>query len=148
MKRKKPDAAYPVGYGKPPAHTRFQNGVSGNPGGRPRGMTTGRAAALMLKEAYRPVTVREGDRVYTLPAFQVVLRSQLTLAAKGNGPAQRAVVKNLQSIEHELATQTGNHAQTKLIISWRDPMPSIGQTAGGAADTQGEKLEHLETFEE
>ena len=125
MKRKKTsDAAYPVGHGKPPVHTRFRKGASGNPGGRPRGMTTGRAAALMLKEAYRPITVREGDRVYTLPAFQVVLRSQLTLAAKGNGPAQRAVVKSLQAIEHALANQTGNLASRKLIISWRDSNPS------------------------
>jgi hypothetical protein len=28
---------YAVGYGKPPAETRFQKGQSGNPGGRPRG---------------------------------------------------------------------------------------------------------------
>jgi hypothetical protein len=28
---------YAVGYGKPPAETRFQKGQSGHPGGRPRG---------------------------------------------------------------------------------------------------------------
>src|SRR6202043_802995 len=44
-----------VGYGKPPMHTRFRKGQSGNPGGRPRGMTAGKATALALKEAYRPV---------------------------------------------------------------------------------------------
>ena len=46
-------------------------------------------ALLVLKEAYRSITVREGDEVFTLPAIQVVLRSQIARAAKGNGPAQR-----------------------------------------------------------
>jgi Family of unknown function (DUF5681) len=38
---------YKVGYGKPPSETRFRKGVSGNPGGRPRGMTAGRANRLV-----------------------------------------------------------------------------------------------------
>jgi hypothetical protein len=38
-----------VGYARPPAHTRFRKGQSGNPGGRPRGMTAGRAKALHSK---------------------------------------------------------------------------------------------------
>jgi Family of unknown function (DUF5681) len=92
-----------VGYGKPPSRTRFRKGVSGNPGGRPRGITAGRATALAIKEAYRLVTVREGDKVLTMPAIQAVLRSQIALAAKGNGPAQRALIEVIQAIERESA---------------------------------------------
>src|SRR5215208_3014056 len=29
--------AYPVGYGKPPVHTQFKKGVSGNPRGKKKG---------------------------------------------------------------------------------------------------------------
>ena len=94
---------YEVGYGKPPSRTRFRKGVSGNPGGRPRGMTAGRAMALAMKEAYRPVMVREGDKVVTMPAFQAVLRGMVALAAKGNGPAQRALIEVIQAIERENA---------------------------------------------
>jgi hypothetical protein len=98
-----PAENHKVGYGKPPVHTRFSKGKSGNPGGRPRGLTAGRATALALKEAYRPVNVREGDKVVTLPAIQAVLRSQIALAAKGNGLAQRTIIETIQAIEREIA---------------------------------------------
>ena len=108
-----------VGFGKPPIHSRFRKGKSGNPGGRPRGMTAGRAAALALKEAYRPVTVREGDKILTLPAIQAVLRSQVALAARGNGPAQRTVIEAIHAIERELeahiATKQRALADTPVI---------------------------------
>ncbi len=94
---------YEVGYGKPPKHTRFQKGQSGNPGGRKRGMTTERAKALALKEAYRKLRVQEDEGVVAMPAIQAIMRSQVSLAAKGNGPAQRAVIKAVEAIEKELA---------------------------------------------
>jgi hypothetical protein len=92
---------YKVGYRRPPSETRFRKGVSGNPGGRPRGMTAGRAKRLALQEAYRPITVREGDEVFTLPTLQALMRQQGRLAAKGNGPAQRAFIDRVYAIEQE-----------------------------------------------
>ena len=44
------------------------------------------------------LNLREGDKVTRIPALQAVLRSQIALAAKGNGPAQRAVVKTVQEM--------------------------------------------------
>jgi hypothetical protein len=94
-------AAYDVGYGKPPVHSRFRKGQSGNPSGRPRRTNKQRAEELMLREAYRLVTVRDGHGTARIPAFQAVLRAQIALAAKGNGPAQRSVQRSLQKIEGE-----------------------------------------------
>jgi hypothetical protein len=76
-------------------------------------MRRGRAVALALKEAYRPVKVREGDKVIMLPAIQAILRSQVALAAKGNGPAQRAVIEAVQAIEWDIAAQVNNTVQSK-----------------------------------
>ena len=101
--RKQKPAPYQVGYGRPPVHTQFQKGKSGNPSGRPRRAATERAKALALKEAYRAVTVREGDRVASLPGIQAVLRSQMAAAAKGNVAAQRAFLATVQEIELEFA---------------------------------------------
>ena len=48
-----------------------------------------------------------------LPAIQAILRGQVTLAAKGNGAAQRAVIEKVQAIEQEIATQVAAEAKDK-----------------------------------
>lgn len=106
---------YEVGYCKPPYQTRFQKGVSGNPGGRPRGITMERAKMLALKEAYRSIPVREGGKVSSMPAIQVVMRSLVTLAAKGNGPAQRACIEMVQAIERDRAIEAKAKAEAEAM---------------------------------
>jgi hypothetical protein len=96
---------YPIGYGKPPGHTRFRPGVSGNPQGRPRGVSVGRADRLALKEIYRLITVREGEQTLVLPTVQAIVRQLGRLALKGNGPALRAYFGIAQATEQRLAMQ-------------------------------------------
>jgi hypothetical protein len=112
---------YAVGYGKPPVHTRFKKGMSGNPRGGSRKVQLRRARGLAIKEAYRLVTVREGDKVMRLPAIQAVMRSQVALAAKGNGPAQRALIAAVHALEQEMsaefdATQKAEAAKPQYTI--------------------------------
>jgi hypothetical protein len=104
----------PVGYGKPPVHTRFRKGESGNPTGNRKHGEAARAEALIRQEVYRLLTVREGDAVKKMPALQAVIRSQIAAAAKGNVAAQRAVVKIVQDIEDARARRTGVSANKKL----------------------------------
>jgi hypothetical protein len=92
-------ASYEVGYGKPPRHTQFQKGQSGNPGGRPHRLPAGRLNALALHEAYRTTVVMEDGRAVPVSAIQAVLRSQLQIAAAGNVKAQRAILTMIQDIE-------------------------------------------------
>ena len=114
--RESPSHEYAIGYGKPPEKSQFRKGRSGNPGGRPRGMTAGRAKALALKEAYRMVRVREGDRVVSVPALGAILRSLVALAAKGNAPAQRFVYEMVREIEQqELAVQAAPDTKERTM---------------------------------
>ena len=101
---------YAVGYGKPPAHSRFAKGRSGNPKGRPKrtekpekntamAIAASRASKMLIEEAYRPVMLREGDRLIELPAIQAVFRAMGVSALKGNRHAQRMLAELVQQAE-------------------------------------------------
>jgi hypothetical protein len=94
-----PDGDYDVGYRKPPIHTRFQKGQSGNPSGRPAGRKN--ILELIAEEAYRMVWDYKLDDIEQIPAIQYVLRAQFKLAANGHGPAQRAFIKLVMEVAKE-----------------------------------------------
>jgi hypothetical protein len=113
-KKKAPQDSAPVGYGKPPIHSRFRKGQSGNPTRKRRHGEAERAQALIRQEAYRLLTIREGDKVTRMPALQAVFRSQIASAAKGNVSAQRAVVNVVQEIEAEARARRTGGTNKKL----------------------------------
>ncbi|CAN0582926.1 unnamed protein product, partial [Ectocarpus sp. 12 AP-2014] len=101
---------YEVGYGKPPEESRFKPGQSGNPMGRPKGAKNKRPAFneermkdIILDEAYRTITVRDGDRNVTVPLAQAIIRSLAVNAAKGQHRAQRLFAELLASTERSRA---------------------------------------------
>jgi len=53
---------YEVGYGRPPAHTRFKAGKSGNPKGRPKGARGLNTLARELLTARVPVRTASGEK--------------------------------------------------------------------------------------
>jgi hypothetical protein len=107
-----------VGYGRPPVHTRFRKGQSSNPTGRRRQGEAERANKLILTEAFRLLTLREGDKITRIPALRAVIRSQIAAAAKGNVGAQRTFLKAVQDIEAETrARRTGGEGDK---VSGRD----------------------------
>lgn len=105
---KKPPGAYPVGYRKPPARSRFTPGRSGNPRGRPRGSKSRRPAlneerlkGILMDEAYRTIAVNDPNGALRMPMAQAVVRSIALNAAKGNPRAQRLFTELLRSSELE-----------------------------------------------
>ncbi len=104
----RPDAPYDVGYGKPPKQTQFSPGKSGNPRGRPKGAKNKRPALneerlkdIILDEAYRDISVRDGNRNLSMPMAQAVVRALAVNAAKGQHRAQRLFAEMLSTTERQ-----------------------------------------------
>jgi hypothetical protein len=110
LSRRPATAAYEVGYGKPPVHSRFRPGQSGNPKGRPRGsrnrpappaLHEERLKTLVLEEAYRTISVNDASGVTTIPMAQAIIRSLAVNAAKGHQRAQRLFTELLATTERD-----------------------------------------------
>jgi hypothetical protein len=85
------DAAYAVGYGKPPHHTRFQPGRSGNPKGRPK---SAKGLKTMVRETMtKRVDVRTAGGATKMSRMEAVLHKTVELAMKGNARALAEIFK-------------------------------------------------------
>ncbi|MEM6857917.1 MAG: DUF5681 domain-containing protein [Pseudomonadota bacterium] len=91
------DDDYEIGYGKPPKHSQFKKGQSGNLAGRPRGAKNKKPpkgimntiGQLMRNEAERTVTISENGERIEVPIAQVILRKMAADAAKGSDRARK-----------------------------------------------------------
>jgi Family of unknown function (DUF5681) len=106
VERIKEEILFGVGYKRPPEHTRFKKGQSGNPRGRPKSSNLGLAGSqsvnsLALKEGQRRIPVREGDEIREIPAIQAVMLSQLKSATGGSAYAQKHYIQRFDWAERE-----------------------------------------------
>jgi hypothetical protein len=81
---------YAVGYGRPPQHTRFKTGHSGNPKGRPKG--TNNLKTDLMEELSERISMSEGGKPKKLSKQRALLKSLAAKAIKGDARAMNILL--------------------------------------------------------
>ena len=106
-KRQGKNGDYAIGRNKTPPRTRFQPGKSGNPNGRPQKRpketpmtpTESELDNLLRAELDCELIINEGGKPKKMKARELVPRSQINSAIKGNSNAQRHVMLEMRELE-------------------------------------------------
>lgn len=108
---------YAVGYGKPPVHSRFQPGQSGNPRGRPKG--TRNLESDLRDELKERILVREGAGERRISKQRALVKSLTAKAIKGDARAATVLLNMILRILEggaREAPETTLTAEEKAII--------------------------------
>ena len=110
-------AAGTVGYKRPPLHSRFKPGQSGNPSGRAKGSQN--LKTLFHKILKEQISLREGADVRKVSKAEAIMRGLVVSALKGD-------TRSLGTL-FRLAEQTGQFDEpgepiTRIqLVSWMPP---------------------------
>jgi hypothetical protein len=74
------EGRYEVGYGRPPLHSRFKRGKSGNPKGRPK--QSGNLRTIVKQVSDEQIQIRDGDRLRRMPRIEALVRTTFARALK------------------------------------------------------------------
>ena len=112
------DGDYEIGYGKPPHHSRFVKGQSGNPRGRPPGAKN---FTTLLNEALdEPVPVTDHGGRRQLSKRRAIITQLVNQSAKANLRAIKILLDFVRDIERQtepISSQTPqfSEADEKVI---------------------------------
>jgi Family of unknown function (DUF5681) len=141
-----PKADYQVGYQRPPLHTRFKPGQSGNKNGRPKGRPNHRTTLNRVMN--EKVTLREGEKTRRVTKFEAMLQAQASKGMKGDTRSAGIVINLMGKTgllgDHDDAIKAEN-PQTNPDSMQEIIEPRLGDCL--FADINGELLAEDERIE-
>ena len=96
-----PSSEERVGPGRPPKHSRFRKGQSGNPKGRPKG--TVNLATVLERTLREKVVVNENGVRKTITKLEAAVKQLVNRAAKGETDAFKMLTALAESAEERMA---------------------------------------------
>jgi hypothetical protein len=102
---------YPVGYGKPPPHTRFAKGQSGNPRGRPPGAKN--MKTLLTKPLNELVVVTDNGGRRKVSKREAIITQLVNRSAKADFKAIQILLGMIRDIESDSDPQPADTTFTE-----------------------------------
>lgn len=109
--KKNPEGDYEIGFAKPPKHTRFKLGQSGNPRGRPKKNKD--LNRLIQVELDATISVQEAGREKRITKREAIIKQLINRAIKGDPKATQFVLGHLEKnreVERFTPTDTDDAA--------------------------------------
>lgn len=106
--------SYTVGYGRPPRHSRFKKGQSGNPKGRPKGARG--LEAELDDELKLTVKIKENGRQRKISNWRAMLKGQVRKAVLGDTKAFQTVVNYREAFRGKAGIEEGDLAPIDKLI--------------------------------
>ena len=98
---------YDVGYGKPPKHSQFRAGQSGNPNGRPKGAKG--LSVLLREESLTKITLRENGKEISITKLEAAIKRLFSDALSGKVMPMKMLLPLLFNAEAQEATASDGH---------------------------------------
>ena len=112
----RPNRDYEVGYGRPPKHSQFQRGKSGNPNGRPK--KSKELNSLFRTELDKTIVVTEDGQQKRITKREAVITQVVNRAIKGDVKPLQIVIAYLQNnreIEPFVSTAADDEALLRAL---------------------------------
>lgn len=138
----------PIGYGRPPKHTQFRPGQSGNPKGRPKGSKN--LMKIVEELAKENVVIRQNGRRRTIDGKEAVLRSLFLKALDRDSRAIDAMLKLFSDQEAQADVRAAVRSLAgdekailrDLIQEISEGQPGEEMVAEDAGDLADEEVPH------
>lgn len=111
---KKSKGDYEVGFCRPPKHSRFKKGQSGNPRGRPR--KSNDLNALVRAELATTIVVHEAGREKRITKREAIIKQVVNRAIKGDAKASQFVLTHMEK-HREIEPFTPTEADDAALLA-------------------------------
>ena len=113
-KKEPSEAGYEVGYRKPPEHTKFKPGQSGNARGRQR--KSKELNKLIQAELDKTIAVQEAGRERRITKREAIVTQLINRAIKGDAKASQFVLAHLEK-HREIEPFTPTDAEDAALLA-------------------------------